>query len=170
MFETMKKRVYASFPITLAKSDPGLTQQVKEFKIKLKENLIVFDPYTIREKLLQDDLLDMLGAVVPSATGSIRFDGREYRVEELLPILADITGQIITRDERLVAQSQAVIAYRPALSLGSSYELQYAEGLGRRLIAYHPREDGASPFGMKSGLLERDFGRFLERIAEFARS
>jgi adenylate kinase len=168
MFETVKKKAYASFPITAAKADPSLESQVQEFKKYLKQGLIVFDPYTIREKMLQDQLLELLGAVVPSATGTISFDKRDYRMEELLPILADITGQIITRDERLVSQSQAVIAYRPALSLGSSYELQFAEGLGKSLIAYHPKQDGTSPFGMKSGILERDFERFLARIREYA--
>lgn len=170
MFETGKKVVYASFPISKIKDDHAAMSQVGDFKRKLKSKFIVFDPYTIKEKTLHDRVIEILNGVVPSSSGFVDVEGAQFRIEEILPIFSDITGQIITRDEMLVSQSEAVLAYRPGISEGSQYELSFAEGLGKRLMSYSPKKDGNSPFAMKAGTVDTDFDKFIKRIDEYAQT
>jgi len=150
MFESNKKKVYASYPVTSAKHDAKLYSETSEFLKRLKKHFIVFDPMAIGEKLLQDALIENLQA--PHPEPYIRVKGRkkkeiEYRVNDILPIISDINGQIVSRDERLVKQSDIVIGYRPALSPGAQYELSYAKNTARvETFIVHPRADPKSPF------------------------
>jgi adenylate kinase len=167
MFEIRKKKIYASYPMTGMKGDQNSVSAVKAFVEELKKHFIVFDPGTIREKILHDSVVQHLREPLPSSA-SVEVEGEEYRIEELLPILPDIGGQIITRDERLIRQSDTVIAYRPALSEGARYELDYATQIGKSSLAFHPMEDGESPFAQRAGALYNDYQKFLCAIKELA--
>jgi nucleoside 2-deoxyribosyltransferase len=167
MFETKKKKVYASYPITSAKEGKIPQEEINEFIAKLKRYFIVFDPYTIREKKLHDLVIQQLSGPLPKSE-SIEVDGQIYHVDDLLRIILDINGQIITRDERLINKVDAVIAYRPSLSQGASYELTYAEMTGKNIITYHPQKDDSSPFAFKAGILRKDLTSFYQEVEEFA--
>ena len=168
MFETRKKKIYASYPMTGTKGDPHSISAAKAFVEELKKHFVVFDPGTIKEKILHDSVVQHLRGPLPSLSAFVEVEGEEYRIEELLPILPDIGGQIVTRDERLIRQSDAVIAYRPALSEGVRYELDYATQIGRSCMAFHPIEDGESPFAQRAEALHNDYQKFLCAIKELA--
>jgi len=149
MFESNKKKVYASYPVTSAKSDPALLSETSEFLRKLKRHFIVFDPMAIGEKLLQDALIENLRTPHPEPYIRIRRGKEEfeYDVGDVLPVISDINGQIVSRDERLIIQSDIVIGYRPTLSPGAQHELRYARNTSRvEALVVHPSEDGHSPF------------------------
>lgn len=170
MFETGKKKVYASYPMTATKGDQNLISAARAFVEELKKYFIVFDPGAIRENALHESVVEHLRGPLPSQSAFIRVEGEEYRLEDLLSILPDIGGQIVTRDERLMRQSDAVIAYRPALSEGARYELDYAAQIGRRSLAFHPKNDGESPFAQRAEVLRNDYQEFLHAVREFAES
>jgi hypothetical protein len=170
MFERAKKKVYASYPMTSTKGDQTLVIATKAFLEEIKKYFIVFDPGTIREKALHDSVVEHLRGPLPSLAAFIEVEGEEYRLEDLLPILLDIVGQIVTRDERLIKQSEGIIAYRPALSEGARYELDYATQIGRHSLAFHPKNDGESPFAQRADILCSDYQQFLREVGKFAQS
>lgn len=170
MFETRKKKVYVSYPMTGTKGDQNSISAVRAFVEELKKHFIVFDPGTIREKLLHDLVVQHFRGPLPSPSASVELEGKEYRIEELLPILPDIGGQIVTRDERLIRQSDAVIAFRPSLSEGVRYELDYATQIGRHSLAFHPKNDGESPFAQRADIMCTDYQEFLREVRKFAES
>jgi len=150
MFETGKKKVYASYPVTMAKDDSGLNLETSAFLKSLKKHFIVFDPMAIKEKLLQDALIENLSS--PHPEPYIRIPGKDkkpqnYEINDILSIISDINGQIVSRDERLIMQSDMVIGYRPTKSPGAQHELRYAKSTGRvEAFVIHPPTDPQSPF------------------------
>lgn len=150
MFETGKKKVYASYPVTMAKDDSGLSDETSAFLKQLKKHFIVFDPMAIKEKLLQDALIENLSS--PHPEPYIQISGKDkkpqnYEINDILSIISDINGQIVSRDERLIMQSDIVIGYRPTGSPGVQHELRYAKNTGRvETFVVHPSADSKSPF------------------------
>lgn len=171
MFESNKKKVYASYPVTSAKRDAKLFTETSDFLKKLKKHFIVFDPMAIGEKLLHDALIENLK--MPHPEPCIRVKGRkkkeiEYRVNDILPIISDINGQIVSRDQRLVKQSDIVIGYRPAMSPGAQHELRYAKNTARvETFIVHPPADSQSPFIPElADETYQTVDRLLERLQE----
>ena len=171
MFESEKKKVYASHPVTSAKRDAKLFSETSEFLRRLKKYFVVFDPMAIGEKLLHDAVVENLKTPYPKPC--VRVKGRkkeekEYEVNDILPIISDINGQIVSRDQRLVKQSDIVIAYRPTLSPGAQHELRCAKNTARvETFIVHPPGDSQSPF--ISGLADETYptvDRLLERLQE----
>jgi len=172
MFESNKKKVYASYPVTTAKRDPKLFSETYEFLKRLKKHFIVFDPMAIDEKLLHDALIENLKT--PHPKPFIRIKGRnkkeetEYNLSDVLPVIGDINGQIVSRDQRLIKQSDVVIGYRPIFSVGEQHELRYAKNTARvETFIVHPPTDPQSPF--VSELADETyptFDRLLERLQD----
>ncbi|NWG36688.1 hypothetical protein [Nitrososphaera sp.] len=163
-----KRKVYASYPISLAKSDKKLKEEADLFVSNLKRHFIVFNPGTIKEKVLHDGFVENFRRPVPD--GIIKLDGEEYQVSDIAQVIVDINGQIITRDERLINQSDMVVAYRPAKSIGSEYEINYAQQTGSILTyVYHPMEDGTSPFATAYKVYHQ-FDEFMKELPNFGRT
>lgn len=161
-----KLKVYASYPISLAKTDRVLKEEADRFISVLKENFIVFNPGTIKEKALHDAFVENFKKPVPN--GIIRLDGENYKMSDIVSVIVDINGQIITRDERLIDQSDMVIAYRPAKSIGSEYEVNYALKSGSiGTYVYHPIADGTSPFLTADKVYNGSFDEFIRDLPHF---
>lgn len=166
MFESYKKKVYASYPVTSAKRNAKLFSETSGFLKRLKKYFIVFDPMAIGEKLLHDALVENLKMPYPEPY--IRVKGRKYEVNDILPIISDINGQIVSRDQRLVKQSDIVIAYRPALSPGAQHELRCAKNTARvETFIVHPSADSQSPFISElADETDPTVDRLLEKLRE----
>ena len=165
MFELNKKKVYASYPVTTAKRDVKLFNETSEFLKELKKHFIVFDPMAIGEKLLQDVLVENLKSAYPEPF--IQVEEIEYKMNDILPVISDINGQIISRDRRLVKQCDIVAAYRPSKSPGAQYELECAKSTGRvETFAVHPPTDHQSPFIPQLAETFPTVDRLLERLEE----
>jgi adenylate kinase len=150
MFESYKKKVYASYPVTTAKTDSALGKETSDFLKRLKKHFIVFDPMAIGEKLLHDALIENLRSPHPEPFVRIARDDEQpqnYEVNDILSVISDINGQIVSRDQRLVMQSDMIIGYRPTKSPGAQHELRYAKNTGRiETFVVHPSTDPQSPF------------------------
>lgn len=137
-----KKIVYASFPITRAKDKETLKKEAENFRNSLKKYFIVFDPYTITEKLLHEEFKKNM--LEDNPTDTIEIEGYSFNIWEIFPIIDDINAHIISRDYRLIDSCEMLIAYRPALSIGANREISYAHKTGQvEVHIIHPFEDEA---------------------------
>lgn len=171
IMEPWRLMVYASFPISKTRDDPLRRQEINEYREKLSERYIVFDPLTIDELILEFAL-----EKTPSDEKYVCLDGSErWPLEDggsLVPELAsdypiklpkdevvevagakpppdyetDIGKQIQWRDFRLIRQCDVVAAYRPYKwektgSKGVLAEIGHAVTIPRRVIVLHPDED-----------------------------
>jgi hypothetical protein len=165
---TQKKLAYASFPVTLAKKDESVGRETAKFRKMLKRNFIVFDPMRIEEKRLVDAWEDWTKNISHDPERVVFSDDeKSYRFHpsEIAQASTDINGQIVSRDERLVEQSDFIVAYRPGDSPGAQYELEWAKQTGRvKRFVIDPSKTKQSPF--ISPLADRVF----YSIDEFAKA
>ncbi len=133
MFESHRKRVYPSFPMTHVLDQPAVMREIECFRDALAEYFITFDPADLDEK----QLLVTAGEAIKRGEDeiTIRVNGRELRlpVTEITRVAHDIDAQIYARDFKLIEQSDMIVSFipalaggRPALSSGVERELQHA--------------------------------------------
>ena len=181
MYEPEKPRAYASFPISLVKDQPDVEGRINSFRSKIRNLLTVFDPYTITEKRLEFEL----NMAVAQAEGENRPEPTSVVVETLgypysLPlhevkeILADIDGQIVARDYKLIEQSHAVIAFIPevqgvpSISSGVEREMQYAYDRAKDVFVIWESEHVPSPFLQQTATkLFRTFDEALDFLTSY---
>jgi adenylate kinase len=170
--EEGKYEVYASFPVTEVEKNIELKDQVNQFRNIIKRYFIVYDPMTIGEKILHNEISRNFQKSFPDKEIIIKYDDKEYRFSssEIMEIIHDINGQIISRDERLVEQSDMVIAFRPTFSPGSRYELSHAKKTGKvKAFAIIPSGDiGESPFDISS-LVDRYWSNLKDMMSDLGR-
>ncbi len=133
MFESHRKRVYPSFPMTHVMEMPAVLAEIDHFRRRLSEHFITFDPGDLDEK----DLLFKAGAATQRGEEELRLEvnGREIalRVSDVTEVAHDIDAQIYARDFMLIDQSDMIVSYipelpggKPGLSSGVERELQHA--------------------------------------------
>jgi len=143
MFQPELKKAYLSFPMTFAMDKPALWKRIIEFKERMAAMHVVFDPGAIGERRLLLGLPEE-GKIEPTSTEVVTFNtlGKErpFLTRDLHSIRKDIDGQIVSRDYKLIEQSDMVIALvpeiqggDPVISAGSQSELQYARDLTREV-------------------------------------
>lgn len=115
------KKAYLSFSITHA--DPGDLDKVRSVRDRLRELMVVFDPYAIKENILQENI------EIPSQT-------RER-----------IGNLVVPRDYQLISQSDYVLVYYPGekFSQGVASEIVYGFSSGKKVYIVWPHE-AESPF------------------------
>jgi len=169
-------KVYPSFPMSHVAEMPEVVAEIDDFRRRLSERFIAFDPGDVDEKLLLEraiaaakegrDFLD----VEPSGAESFRVS-----VREVLDIAGDIDGQIYMRDFKLIDQSDMIVSYipelpggAPALSSGVERELQHAfEHTKDVYVIWKPRKT-PSPFITETAT--RIFQDVDEAMAHFDRA
>jgi len=154
------KRVYPSFPMTHVVGMPDVLAEIEEFRRRLAEHFICFDPADVDEKLLLDRAIEASKAdekwldVTPHQFGG-RSDGESIRVsvQQVLDIAGDIDGQIYMRDFKLIDQSDMIVSLipelpggGPGLSSGVERELHHAwEHTKEVYVVWKPKRS-PSPF------------------------
>ncbi|MEN6578263.1 MAG: hypothetical protein ABFD90_18105 [Phycisphaerales bacterium] len=132
-FERDLKRAYLSFPMTAVARLETVTQEIAEFRRRMKQFLICFDPGDLEE------------AHLPAVARAAREQGLKQvevaisnrraclDVDEVLQIEHDINSQIYARDFLLIDQADMIVSFVPALpdgraaiSSGVERELQHA--------------------------------------------
>lgn len=133
VFERHRKIVYCAFPISRTRATAESRAEIDLFKSRLRESgVTTFDPVTIDDLVLLHSLKQtedeapevvvrdgdrweltdeplLIDGRPPTHAGSKRtFDRAE--IEEAT---RDVQRQVVTRDFRLIEDSQAVVAYRP---------------------------------------------------------
>lgn len=147
-----KKKAYFSYPMTDATQE-----QIREAKAvmqKLQQDLVFFDPYTIKDPYLNIELQKQLeksgnGDSIPK-TLSIQFDyasGTKTLMcptNEIEEARKSINIQTVRLDHHLIAQSDMVVAYLPFPAAGVVSEMLFAHERGKPVFAYYPKHP--SPF------------------------
>ncbi|MCZ6811330.1 MAG: AAA family ATPase [Planctomycetota bacterium] len=135
------RKVYPSFPMSHVVDMPEVLAEIDQFRARLAEHFITFDPGDVDEKLLLEraiaaakDGRDWV-EVKPNSFGGRATTDHSIRVSvrEVLDIAGDIDGQIYARDFKLIDQSDMICSYIPqlpggipGLSSGVERELQHA--------------------------------------------
>jgi len=136
-FGDQLKKAYLSFPITKVRDKEAVLEKIRSFKNMMANKLIIFDPITIGEKRL----LLFSEEDIKTGTMSVETLGEEieFPVSDLKSVAKDIDGQIISRDYRLINQSDIVVAFipetkgNPDISAGVQTEIHYAHDLPREV-------------------------------------
>ncbi len=155
------RKVYPSFPMSHVVDMPEVLAEIDEFRARLAERFITFDPGDVDEKLLLDRAIEAAKAgrdwldVAPHSFGGRRDDAEPLRVSvrEVLEIAGDVDGQIYMRDFKLIDQSDMIVSLIPelpggvpGLSSGVERELQHAfEHTKEVYVVWKPRKN-PSPF------------------------
>jgi len=133
MFESHRKRVYPSFPMTHVMDMPEVLAEIDTFRDALAEHFITFDPGDLDEKRLLFDAGEATKR--GDRTITIETNGRQITldVSDVTAVAGDIDGQIYARDFKLIDQSDMIVSFvpelpggKPGLSSGVERELQHA--------------------------------------------
>ncbi len=150
------KKVYPSFPMSHIVNMPETQGEIDDFRARLAERFVTFDPGDVDEKLLLDRAIaaakqgvDFL-EVEPTHSAP---KGFRVKVREVLDIAGDIDGQIYMRDFKLIDQSDMIVSYIPelpggvpGLSSGVERELHHAfEHTKEVYVVWKPKKN-PSPF------------------------
>ncbi|HOA73777.1 MAG TPA: AAA family ATPase [Phycisphaerae bacterium] len=153
MFESHRRKVYPSFPMTHVMDMPAVLAEIDAFRETLAEHFITFDPGDLDEKRL----LMEAGAATQRGENSfkIKVHGRmmEFRVTDVTSVAGDIDGQIYARDFKLIDQSDMIVSYvpelpggKPGLSSGVERELQHAYETTKEVYVIWKPKVEPSPF------------------------
>jgi hypothetical protein len=137
---------------------PAVLKEIDDFRARLAERFITFDPGDVDEKILLDraiaaarDGKDFVEVDLPAALRAAT--PKRLPVRDVLEIAGDIDGQIYMRDFKLIDQSDMIVSYvpelpggSPGLSSGVERELQHAfEHTKEVYVVWKPRK-APSPF------------------------
>ena len=137
-----RKRVYLSFPITNIMEDEDLKREIEDFRDAMREFLVVFDPYSSKD---YDDIK------------------QQDELKSLRPEIRDVT---VSRDNRFIDQSEAIVVYFPKMvdSKGVDAEMNHALRTGKKIFLYSPGDLGGGPFAIEPGHFSPDRGEYLELL------
>jgi adenylate kinase len=153
MFETRRRKVYPSFPMTHVMDCPAILAEIEFFRDTLAEHFITFDPADLDEKRLMQLAADAEGRGEESFVIEVHGRPLSMNAAEVTRIDRDIDAQIYARDFKLIDQSDMIVSYipalpdgRPALSSGVERELQHSfESTKEVYVVWRPTSD-PSPF------------------------
>ena len=163
VFEPWRLKVYTSFPMTQVWKNKRIRKEIDEFRNQLEVDHCVFDPAMV------DEFGILLEAWEADAKGREQFrwtvNGRTlvFKTAEVLAVERMIIGQIISRDLRLVRQSNVIVSLVPqlkdgsaALSSGVERELHAALDSTRQVIVWWKvKAKIPSPFQSGNGVIAR---------------
>ncbi len=146
-------KTYLSYPISTVRDDPVIWGQIEEFRRRVKDILIAFDPYAITESSLFIEYKAAKSQKNRSLV-NISVDEQNLRIplREIEQIEGDIKSQIVMRDYKLVEQSDMVVAFilekngYPVLSDGVTRELTHAEECTKETYIIWESTREPSPF------------------------
>jgi adenylate kinase len=153
MFETQRRKVYLSFPMSHVMDLPKTQAEIDSFKAAIYEHFICFDPADVDEFLLHKNALKAVEEgqstiTVQAADGTVTL-----KTSDVLQISGDILGQIYARDFKMIDQSDMIISLvpelpngKPALSSGVERELHHAFEGGKEVFVVWTCKAMPSPF------------------------
>jgi adenylate kinase len=153
MFESQRKKVYLSFPMSHVMDLPKTLEEIEKFKATINEHFTTFDPADVDEFVLHMKCVKALeeGQTtidVQAADGTITL-----KTTEVAQISGDIMGQIYARDFKMVDQSDMIISLvpelpngKPGLSSGVERELHHAFEGGKEVFVIWACKGMPSPF------------------------
>src|SRR6478672_7803190 len=153
MFETNKKKVYPSFPLSHVMDLPDTLAEIDKFRAVINEHFVAFDPGDVDECVLHTTAQKASAegketSEVQAADGMVTL-----KTSEVEQIAGDIMGQIYMRDFKMVDQSDMIVSYvpqlpngKPGLSSGVERELHHAFEGGKEVYVVWACRGIPSPF------------------------
>src|SRR3954452_17703349 len=153
MFETKKKKVYPSFPMSHVMDLPDTLAEIDKFRATLAEHFITFDPGDVDEFVLHTTALKAMAEghttmEVQAAEGKVTL-----KTADVAQISGHIMGQIYARDFKMVDQSDMIVSLvpelpngKPGLSSGVERELHHAFEGGKEVYVIWACRGTPSPF------------------------
>ncbi|MCH7812479.1 MAG: hypothetical protein IID40_00530 [Planctomycetes bacterium] len=133
MFESHRRKVYPSFPMTHVMDMPEVLAEIDAFRQALQDHFICFDPGDLDEKRLLFEADEATKQGRSEITVQVHGRDLSIPVTEVTQVAGDIDGQIYARDFKLIDQSDMIVSYipempggKPGLSSGVERELQHA--------------------------------------------
>jgi len=153
VFQRQLKKAYLSFPMTAVAKIEAVTREIGEFRRRMKQLFICFDPGDLEEAHLpivarqaRTQGVDSIDAT--AADGPVRLG-----VAEVLQIERDINNQIYARDFLLIDQADMIVSFVPALpdgraaiSSGVERELQHAHEAAKEVYVIWTARQNPSVF------------------------
>jgi adenylate kinase len=149
VFESKRKTVYLSFPMTHVASIPSALGEIDSFRAEMKKIFTCFDPADLEETGLP--YLAEKAAKEGKKGFELETLGKKFclQVDEIMNIQRDINAQIYARDFALIDQAHQIISFipelpdgMPALSSGVERELQHAhEGAKEVYVIWKPKKE-----------------------------
>src|SRR5215204_2682213 len=153
MFESHRKKVYPSFPMSHVMDLPDTLKEIDAFKAALNEHFICFDPADVDEFVLHTNALKALEAGETTMQAQATDGTVTLKTAEVAQISGDIMGQIYARDFKMVDQSDMIISLvpelpngKPGLSSGVERELRHAWEGGKEVYVVWASRGLPSPF------------------------
>jgi adenylate kinase len=147
MFEPNIKTAYLSYPMQHV--EPGAERSLAQFKRRLEEQLVVFDPIDVNDFEVEGRDPDS-GRDGPVRPDDGVVDAAAPAAERLFSPreLRHVSDQIVFRDYKLIAQADMVIVFYDALvpSPGVISEMNYALQTGKRVYGVWLPATEPSPF------------------------
>ena len=148
-----KRRAYFSYPMT--ESTQEQIAEAQSVMKQLEKDLVIFDPYTIKDPYLNIELEKELERArvqksQPKETLTIRLDYSSGTKTLTCPIgeiedaRKSINIQTVRLDHHLIAQSDMIVAFLPFPAAGVVSEMLFAHERGKPVFAYYPKHP--SPF------------------------
>ncbi len=153
MFESHRKKVYMSFPMSHVMDLPDTLAEIDRFKTAINRHFTCFDPGDVDEFALHKlaDEAQQAGKAtieIHAADGPVTL-----KTLDVMQISGDIMGQIYARDFKMVDQSDMIISYipelpngKPGLSSGVERELHHAYEGGKEVYVVWTCRAMPSPF------------------------
>lgn len=149
-FKKKFKKAYLSYPISFATQEQ--IKLVEVFRDKLRKEIVVFDPLSIRDIGWQTAALALEKQGKQEINIPFKINGRKEEVtismSEIQEVRDYLVNQTVSRDFRLIDQSDFIIVhyYDPEIhSSGVNNEMQYAHDSGKDVYLYWP-DTKMSPF------------------------
>ncbi|MEM6313464.1 MAG: AAA family ATPase, partial [Planctomycetota bacterium] len=153
LFEPHLHKVYLSFPMSHVMDLPDTLAEIDEFKAKINEHFICFDPADVDEFVLHMKATDAMKAGEDRVTLDAAEGPVTLKTAEVAQISGDIMGQIYARDFKMVDQSDMIISLvpelpngKPGLSSGVERELHHAFEGGKEVFVVWACSALPSPF------------------------
>lgn len=153
VFDGQSKKTYLSFPMTAVEDMKNVRENIDEFRRRMKQSFICFDPGDLEESYLP------LKAQKASEKGldyvEVKVLGRKVRLDlhEVNQIERDINSQIYARDFMLIDQSDMIVSFIPALddgraaiSSGVERELQHSHEAAKEVYVIWTAKQAPSVF------------------------
>ncbi len=141
LFERWRLPLYIAFPIGVTRPDDEAITEINEFRKKLRQHFIVFDPVTIDEYPLIKNRIKRW----PLNNGGTQ---PPIKVQDIKSIEKAILENIEARDFQYVSQSEGLVAYRPfwgkrqSPSRGVDREMIQALNQNKPIYVVHSPQDG----------------------------
>ncbi len=174
MFHPERRLAYISYPISDAQPKAEIWQKVINYRRLVRPYVTAFDPLMISEKRLQALMAEEMASNPGARDLVCDVRGRELvlNIGEIGAVMPDIDGQTVSRDYKLLDQSDMIIAYfpldadgGPLIAGGVQSEIEHASASTKEIVIVWESPREPTPFiKQKADVLLRSLDQLDEHL------